>query len=41
MIDNRENNVWTVYVHIIPQSITKYDYDKYYVGITSKSVEKR
>lgn len=41
MIDNRENNVWTVYVHIVPQSITEYDYDKYYVGITSKSVEKR
>lgn len=41
MIDNRENNVWTVYVHIIPKSITKYDYDKYYVGITSKSVDFR
>lgn len=41
MIDNRENNVWTVYVHIVPQSITEYDYDKYYVGITSKSVIER
>ena len=41
MIDNRENNIWTVYVHIIPQSITKYDYDKYYVGITSQPVKKR
>lgn len=41
MIDNRENNVWTVYVHIIPKAITEYDYDKYYVGITSKSVNKR
>lgn len=41
MIDNRENNVWTVYVHIVPQSITEYDYDKYYVGITSKSVDFR
>lgn len=41
MIDNRENNIWTVYVHIVPQAITEYDYDKYYVGITSKSVEKR
>ena len=41
MIDNRENNIWTVYVHIVPKTITEYDYDKYYVGITSKSVEKR
>ena len=41
MIDNRENNVWTVYVHIVPQSITEYDYDKYYVGITSRTVDFR
>lgn len=41
MINNRENNIWTVYVHIVPKTITEYDYDKYYVGITSKSVEKR
>ena len=41
MIDNRENNIWTVYVHIIPKTITKYDYDKYYVGITSTSIDFR
>ena len=41
MIDNRENNIWTVYVHIVPKTITEYDYDKYYVGITSRPVEKR
>lgn len=41
MIDNRENNIWTVYIHIVPKEISDYDYDKYYVGITSKSVEKR
>lgn len=41
MIDNRENNIWTVYIHIVPKSISDYDYDKYYVGITSKSVEER
>lgn len=41
MIDNRENNIWTVYVHIVPQTITEYDYDKYYIGITSKSVDFR
>ena len=33
MINNRENNIWTVYVHIIPQSITEYDYDKYEGGL--------
>ena len=41
MIDNRENNRWTVYIHIVPKAITKYDYDKYYVGITGQSVERR
>lgn len=41
MIDNRENNIWTVYVHIVPKAITKYDYDKYYVGITSKPINER
>ena len=42
MIDNRENNIWTVYVHIVPKTITEYNYDKYYVGITSQfPVEKR
>lgn len=41
MVDNRENNIWTVYIHIIPKEISDYDYDKYYVGITSKSVEER
>ena len=41
MIDNRENNIWTVYVHIVPKAITKYDYDKYYVGITKQSIIRR
>ena len=41
MIDSRENNIWTVYIHIVPKSISNYDYDKYYVGITSKSVNER
>ena len=41
MIDNRENNIWTVYVHIIPKEISDYDYDKYYVGITKQTVERR
>lgn len=41
MINNRENNIWTVYVHIVPKTITEYDYDKYYVGITKQSVNER
>ena len=41
MIDYRDNNNYTVYIHIIPKSITKYDYDKYYVGITKCAVNKR
>lgn len=41
MIDNRENNIWTVYIHIVPKSISDYDYDKYYVGITKQSIIRR
>ena len=41
MIDYREDNKWTVYVHIIPKAISEYDWDKYYVGITSTSVNQR
>lgn len=41
MIDYRENNKWTVYVHIIPKEISNYDYDKYYVGITSMKPRRR
>lgn len=41
MVDNRENNKWIVYVHIVPKEISDYDYDKYYVGITGQTVERR
>ena len=41
MIDTRENATWTVYLHVVPKLVSKYDYDKYYVGITSKSPSKR
>lgn len=34
MIDFREDNIWTVYIHIFPNN-------KYYVGITSKRTESR
>lgn len=41
MIDYRENAKWTVYIHIVPKEISGYDWDKYYVGITSQDVNKR
>lgn len=36
MIDYRENNKWKVYVHIVPKEISEHEWDKYYVGITSR-----
>ena len=33
MIDYREDNQWTVYVHIVPKELSGYKNDKYYVGI--------
>jgi group I intron endonuclease len=41
MIDYRENAKWTVYIHIVPKAVSGYDWDKYYVGITSQEVKKR
>ena len=41
MYDYRNNNKWTVYVHIIPKSISKHNHDKYYVGITGCSISQR
>lgn len=41
MIDYREDNRWTVYVHIVPKEISGYEWDKYYVGITGQSVSRR
>lgn len=40
-IDYREDNRWTVYVHIVPKSLSGYDWDKYYVGITGMSPQRR
>ena len=37
----KEDEIWTVYVHIIPKEISEYDYNKYYVGITSRPVKYR
>lgn len=41
MITYRENAKWTVYIHIVPKSISGYDWDKYYVGITGQKLERR
>lgn len=41
MIDFRENAKWTVYIHIVPKEISGYDWDKYYIGITSQKPELR
>lgn len=36
MIDN-VNLKWFVYIHTVPKEISKYKYDKYYIGITSQN----
>ncbi len=42
MIDNRENNHWSVYIHIVPKELSGYEFDKYYIGITGqKDINKR
>lgn len=41
MIDNREDNKWAVYVHIVPKELSGYEWDKYYVGITSQTPKNR
>lgn len=41
IIDYRENNKWTVYIHIVPKELSEYNWDKYYVGITSTSIKER
>lgn len=41
MIDYRVNNIWKVYVHILPKELSGCEFNKYYVGITSKRVTKR
>lgn len=35
------SKTYTVYIHILPKSISRYEYDKYYVGITSNPVNIR
>ena len=34
---NPATDNWSVYIHTVPKEITGYDYDKYYVGITSRN----
>lgn len=40
-VDVRGDARWKVYIHIVPKYITGYDWDKYYVGITSRNVNDR
>lgn len=32
---NEQDRRWTVYLHVVPKQLSGYDWDKYYVGITS------
>lgn len=41
MVDYKEDNKWTVYLHTVPKEITNYTHDKFYVGITKQKPEKR
>lgn len=38
---NAGSNNYIVYVHIVPKEISGYNWDKYYVGITSQTPKKR
>ena len=35
------NNTWLIYMHVVPKELSLYDYDKYYIGITSRNLEER
>lgn len=37
----KEEKVWKVYMHIVTKELSGYDYDKYYIGITSQRPERR
>lgn len=39
--DTKEERKWTVYIHTVPKELSGYEWDKYYVGITSQKPEKR
>lgn len=36
-----KDNKWTVYIHIVPDSVNGCGHDKYYVGVTCQDVKKR
>ena len=40
-MDCKEDFKWTVYVHIVPKTISGHKHDKYYVGITKRTPQKR
>lgn len=42
LIDYRNDNRWTVYIHILPQNVaTSHEFDMYYVGITKRLPNER
>ena len=41
MTNFTKENCWSVYIHIIPQSILNLNHDRYYVGITSRCPSQR
>ena len=40
-VSNSTNRLWSLYIHIVPKELSNYEYDKYYVGITSRDVKQR
>lgn len=40
-MEDTNDKIWTVYVHIVPKNIRQVDNDKYYVGITKQEPERR
>lgn len=38
---SNEDKIWKVYAHIVPKEISKYEHDKYYIGITSLELSRR
>lgn len=41
MSNTNDEKMWSLYIHIINKNISDYDYNKYYVGITSQEPQKR
>ena len=40
-MSNSEERKWKVYMHVVPKEVSGYKHDKYYIGITQQSLNKR